>query len=78
MFLQKLGGSDRSLKHVILSVITKDEEEVAEALYSLASMVDEPAKSRQARAAKADMHVPLLETKTNSVPPSVGISLFHF
>lgn len=78
MFLQKLGGSDRSLKHVILSVITKDEEEVAEALYSLASMVDEPAKSRQDRAAKADMHVPLLETKTNSVPPSVGISLFHF
>ncbi|XXG66131.1 hypothetical protein AAC387_Pa05g3672 [Persea americana] len=69
---KKLGGSDRSLKHVILSVITKDEEEVAEALYSLASMVDEPAKSRQDRAAKADMHFPLPETKTNSVPPSVA------
>lgn len=40
----KLGGLDRSPKQVLSNSITKDEEEVVEALYALASMSDEPAK----------------------------------
>lgn len=74
MFLQKLGGSDKTLKHGVPNTITKDEEEVAEALFALASTVDEPDKDKVDRITEeAEVPSPLPKNNASSLPPLEGI-----
>lgn len=76
MILQKLGGSDKALKQIVSDAITKDEEEVAEALYALAGLVNEPDKNKVDRITEeAEVPSPLPKTKASPLLPLEGICI---
>eukprot|EP00268_Persea_americana_P066330 TRINITY_DN9004_c0_g1_i5.p1 TRINITY_DN9004_c0_g1~~TRINITY_DN9004_c0_g1_i5.p1 ORF type:complete len:728 (-),score=198.73 TRINITY_DN9004_c0_g1_i5:359-2542(-) len=66
----KLGGSDKTLKHGVPNTITKDEEEVAEALFALASTIDDTDKDKVDRITEeAEVPSPLPKNNASSLPP---------
>lgn len=61
IYLQKLGTTDRPLKLLTPFLVTKDEEEVAEALFALASII--PADINPKRKGDQKVHVAESETR---------------